>query len=116
MRGLTREERHQWMGQPGHWTCKRCRVVVQGSGALDDGLCVASMSGQLDYGGSVEEAARKLGMGSDVPWDGGPAARPTRLDTPERVRKDLQPTQQEQALLRSTGKGPQVTSDQGGEP
>ena len=65
MRGLRKGERHSWMGQPGHWTCKRCRVRVTGSDGLDDGLCIASLSSQLDYGGE--------------------AARPTRLDTPENL-------------------------------
>lgn len=47
---------------------------------------------------------------------GGEAARPTRLDTPERVRKDLQPNSADQALSGSTGKGRQVTNQSGDKP
>ncbi len=142
MRG-TRGERHQWQGQPGHWICKRCRVVVTGSGALDDGLCVASLTGQLDYSGSGGFVCG--GCGSGRQWEylappythgrcqcghEGPtvpapadyaakararSASPTRLDTPERV--DKVPRQGRVGdLFRSTGKGRQGAQEQGGKP
>ena len=112
MRGLTREERHQWVGQPGHWVCKRCRAVVQGSDALDDGLCVASLSGQLDYAPALR--ASDLSHSATLrALQGVEDARPTRLDTPERV--DKVPRQGRVGdLFRSTGKGRQEAPEQGG--
>lgn len=68
MRGLTKNERHQWHGQPGSWTCKRCQER-RTDGRLGDGICPASMSGRLDFAATGR----------------GPAE--TRLDTPEMVDK-----------------------------
>ncbi len=66
---------------------------VTGSDALDDGLCVASMSGQLDYASATgRRVVAEAFLAAEA------AAASTRLDTPERVRKDLQPTPQVQAL------------------
>lgn len=97
MRGLKREERHRWHGQPGHWTCTRCHARRTG-GTLDDGLCRASMGGQLDYSGRKADA------------DGDEVARPTRLDTPETVNESSRQRGLGE-LFRSTGKGQQVASD-----
>lgn len=72
MKGLTREELHQWHGQPGHWTCKRCHARMDGGGPTD-GICSASLSGRLDFAAEGRS--------------GGAAARPTRLDTPGKGRQ-----------------------------
>lgn len=103
MKGLTKEERHQWHGQPGNWTCKRCYARITGAlhqrRNLDDGICSASLSGRLDFAANG--------------GTGGEAARPTRLDTPETVDKG--PRQGSLASVSgSTGKGRHKAKEQGG--
>lgn len=104
MRGLTKEERHQWHGQPGNWRCKRCQLVVVDA-QFDDRMCPSSINGRIDF-------ARIYGTRGPSPEPAEPA-RPTRLDTPETV--DKEPRQGGLAsVYGSTGKGRHKAADQGG--
>ncbi len=117
MRGLTREERHQWHGQPGHWTCKRCYARMEGSGP-DDGICSASLRGRLDYSGHTYTCP-DCGLRDTLATRRDdwvcPCCRPagpTRLDTPETVDKSARQGGLGEPF-RSTGKGRQVSPEQG---